>query len=585
MGPDIDPALFVIFKIKKTENSVKITFPGYLTFFSLLLFSGLQISAQVPRYVISFTDKNNTPYRLDAPSAYLSDRAVQRRIRQHIAIDSTDLPVNPAYIDSILKSGNVQLLYTLRWTNQAVIQTGNAEALAQIEELPFVKALNKNANRMMDEEEVFTGGWPPAITTTPARLTGATDTDYGNGYEQIHLHEGEYLHNRNLKGDGMMIAVFDAGFPSVNVGSAFAWLRNNQKIIATRNFTNNSADVYGYDDHGTHCLSILAANLPGELTGTAPEASYVLFRTEEKDTEQPIEELNWAAGAELADSLGVDVISSSLGYNTFDDPSFNHSYAQMDGNTLAITRAADMAAAKGMIVVNSAGNEGSISWRYLLAPADGDSVLTVGAVNSQGQVASFSSYGPSADGRVKPDVAGLGVGTALITADGTVGSGSGTSYACPAIAGLVACLWQAFPRRSNMEILQAVKASSSRYSSPDNRVGYGIPNFHAAFDTLFRQEMQDSSFIREQLGDQVIKAFPNPFTNRLNVLYRSASTAAVHLQLIDGAGRITRTWMAANYGSYGYFSWDTGLEQLPTGMYYLRMVQGNTAQVLKLMKW
>jgi subtilisin family serine protease len=560
---------------------VKINLPGYLSLLFLLLFSGLQISAQVPRYAISFTDKNNSPYRLDDPSAYLSDRAVQRRIRQHIAIDSTDLPVNPAYIDSILQAGNVQLLYTLRWSNQAVIQTNDAEALAHIQELPFVKALNRNANRMMDEEDVITGGWPPAIT---ARVTGATDIDYGAGYTQTHLHEGEYLHNRNLKGDGMMIAVFDAGFPSVNVGNAFAWLRNNQKIVATRNFTNNTADVYGYDDHGTHCLSILAANLPGEMMGTAPEAAYVLLRTEEKDTEQPVEELNWAAGAELADSLGVDIISSSLGYNTFDDPSFNHSYAQMDGNSLAITRAADMAAAKGMIVVNSAGNEGNLSWRYLLAPADGDSVLTVAAVNSQGQAASFSSYGPSANGRVKPDVAGLGVGTALITTEGIVGAGNGTSYACPAIAGLVACLWQAFPRRSNMEILQAVKASSSRYSSPDNRVGYGIPNFRTAFDTLFKQEMKDSTFIREQLGDQVIKAFPNPFTNRLNVYYRSASSAPVHLQLIDGAGRITRTWMAAGYSNYGYFNWETGLEKIPTGIYFLRMVQGSASQVVKLMK-
>ncbi|HEY0608164.1 MAG TPA: S8 family serine peptidase [Chitinophaga sp.] len=555
--------------------------PAYLIPLTLLLISGLQLSAQVPRYLISFTDKHNSPYRLDAPSGYLSERALQRRTRHQISIDSTDLPVNPAYIDSILKAGNVQLVYTLRWTNQAVIRTSDAEALQKIQELSFVKDVHQNANRMMDD------GWErmEPIITAPARRTGTQDIDYGSAYTQIHLHEGEYLHNRSMKGDGMMIAVFDAGFLSVNNSSAFSWLRDRQKIIATRNFTDNTADVYSYDDHGTHCLSILAANLPGEMTGTAPEAAYVLLRTEEQDTEQPIEEVNWAAGAELADSLGVDVISSSLGYNTFDDPDFNHTYAQMDGHSLAITRAADMAAAKGMIVVNSAGNEGNLNWRYLLAPADGDSVLTVGAVSSQRQVASFSSYGPAADGRVKPDVAGLGVGTSFITSDGSVGAGNGTSYACPVVAGLVACLWQAFPRRSNMEILQAVKASASRYTSPDNRMGYGIPNFRAAYDTLLRQEMADSTYIREQLAGQVIKVFPNPFTTRLNIYYQSTSSAPVHLQLIDGIGRVTRNWTAANYGNYGYFTWETGLEQLPTGIYYLRMVQGNTRQVVKLMKW
>lgn len=560
--------------------------PAYFILLSLLLISGLQTSAQVPRYLVSFTDKSGSPYRLESPSAYLSERALQRRTRQQIVIDSTDLPVNPAYIDSLLQAGNVRVLYTLRWTNQAMIQTSDAEALEHIEALPFVKALNKNANRITGSGGMPTGWqYTQPLSTAPARKTGTTDLDYGSAYTQIHLHEGEYLHNRNLRGDGMMIAVFDAGFPAVNTSNAFSWLRDNQKIIATRNFTNNTADVYAYDDHGTHCLSIMAANLPGEMTGTAPEAGYVLLRTEEDDEEQPVEELNWAAGAELADSLGVDIISSSLGYNTFDDPTFNHSYAQMDGRSLAITRAADVAAAKGMIVVNSAGNEGNLSWKYLLAPADGDSVLTIGAVNSQGQAASFSSYGPSADGRIKPDVASMGVSTTLLTGDDEIASGNGTSYACPVIAGLVACLWQAFPRRSNMEILQAVKASSSQYASPNNRIGYGIPNFHAAYDTLLRKEIEDSAFIREQLGGLLIKAFPNPFTNRLQVYYQSTSSAAVHLQLLDGAGRITRTWQAATYGNYGYFTWQTELEHLPTGIYYLRMVQGNTQQVVKLMKW
>lgn len=555
----------------------------YLISLSILLISGLQATGQVPRYVISFTDKNGSPFRLDAPASYLSERALQRRTRQHISIDSTDLPVNPAYIDSLTAAGNVQVLYTLRWTNQAVIRTDDGAALARILQLPFVRTVSQSALRRAGSG---TSGsrQMPVPGQAPARLTGTNDLDYGSGYTQVHLHEGEYLHNRDLLGDGMLIAVLDGGFTSANNNRAFSHLRDQQQIVYTRNFTNNTADVYGYDDHGTHCLSILAAKLPGEMTGTAPEASYVLLRTEEDGSEQPIEELNWAAAVELADSLGVDVISSSLGYNTFDDPDHNHIYAELDGHALAITRAADRAAGKGMIVVNSAGNEGTLSWRYLLAPADGDSVLAVGAVNSQGQAASFSSYGPSADGRVKPDVAGMGIGTTLVTVSGAVASGNGTSYACPVLAGLVTCLWQAFPQRSNMEILQAVKASADHYTSPDNRTGYGIPNFRAAYDTLLRQQLADSAFIREQLGGQEIKVFPNPFTNRISVYYRSTSRDAVHLQLIDATGRITKNWTAAASGNYGYFTWQSGLEQLPRGIYFLRMVQGNQTRVIKLMK-
>jgi subtilisin family serine protease len=545
-----------------------------------LLISSTAAFAQAPRYLVSFSDKNGSPFRLDAPATYLSARALERRARQHIPIDSTDLPVNPAYVDSLLQTGDVQLVYTLRWSNQAVIRTNDSAALAKMSQLPFVRTVRKSTARIAGN-----GPMPGWYLPAPPRMKGSTDIDYGSGYEQVHLHEGEYLHNKNLRGNGMLVAVFDAGFPSVNDGRAFAWLRDHQQIIATRNFTDNSTAVYGYDDHGTHCLSILAANLPGEMTGSAPEAAYVLLRTEEEGTEQPIEEVNWAAGAELADSLGVDVISSSLGYNTFDDPAFDHMYAEMDGHSLAITRAADKAAAKGMVVVNAAGNEGAVSWRYVVAPADGDSVLAVGAVNVQGQPASFSSYGPSADGRIKPDVASLGIGTTLVSTGGDVVSSNGTSYACPVVAGLVTCLWQAFPRRSNMEIMEVVKASSSRYTSPDNRVGYGIPNFRAAYDTLLKREMQDTTYIRAQLGGQSIKVFPNPFTNQLSVYYQTTSPESVHIQLIDRAGRASRSWISASYGNYGYFSWQSGLEQLPTGVYYLRMVQGKTQQVVKLMKW
>ncbi|GAA0554235.1 S8 family serine peptidase [Chitinophaga japonensis] len=554
--------------------------PAYLIFSFLLLVAGLPARAQAPRYVISFTGRQGTPYRLEEPAAYLSPRALQRRDRQNIAIDSTDLPVNPAYIDSVLQTGSVQLLYALRWQNGVVIRTSDTAALGKIQSLPFVRSLEASARRAAPA-----AGEQPYIITTNARINGTSGLDYGNAYTQVHLHEGEYLHDRHLRGEGMLIAVLDAGFPSVDYNRAFAWLREQQKITATRNFTDNSTNVYGYGEHGTQVLSILAANLPGEMTGTAPEAAYILLRTEEAGAEQPVEEMNWAAAAELADSLGVDVISSSVGYNTFDNPAFDHTYAQLDGRSTTAARAAAMAARKGMIVVNSAGNEGNLDWRYLLTPADADSVLAVAAVNSQGQVAAFSSYGPAADGRIKPDVAALGVGTAFVNVNGAVSSGNGTSYACPVIAGLVACLWQAFPRRTNMEILQAVKASSSQHATPDNRIGYGIPNFRAAYDSLLKMDLQDTAYIRTQLNNQSIKVFPNPFSNQLHIYYRSASQAMVHFQLIDASGRLTRHWQATPQGTYSYITQQTGLASLPAGFYYLRMVQGKEQEVVKMVKY
>jgi len=545
-----------------------------------LLAAGLPAPAQTPRYVISFTGRQGTPYRLEEPAAYLSPRALQRRARQNIAIDSTDLPVNPAYIDSLLQTGNVQLLYTLRWQNGAVIQTDDAAALQKIRQLPFVRSLEESSRRTAPA-----AGERQYLATTGARTSGTAGLDYGHSYTQVHLHEGEYLHNKNLRGDGMLIAVLDAGFPSVDYNRAFAWLRDQQQITATRNFTDNSTYVYNYGEHGTQVLSILAANLPGEMTGTAPEAAYVLLRTEEAGTEQPVEEMNWAAAAELADSLGVDVISSSVGYNTFDNPAYDHTYAQLDGRSTTAARAAAMAVRKGMIVVSAAGNEGNLDWRYLLTPADADSVLTVAAVDSQGRVTSFSSYGPTADGRIKPDVAALGAGTAFVNVNGAVTSGNGTSYACPVIAGLVACLWQAFPWRTNMEILQAVKASSSQYATPDNRTGYGIPNFRAAYDMLLKMDMQDTAYIRTRLNNRSIKVFPNPFSSQLHIYYRSAGQETVYFQLIGAAGRIAGSWQATPSGTYSYFTRQTGLMQLPTGLYYLRMIQGKEQEVVKLVKY
>lgn len=552
----------------------------------LILSSGTDVLAQIPRYVISFTNKKGTPYQLAAPEQYLSPVAIQRRYRQHIHIDSTDLPVTPAYVDSIRQAGIVTVLYTSKWFNQVIIQTTDVAALQKINNFSFVKTTLPVAKRLAPDPALLPGRFQEVVNPESSSLSRSTADDYyGNAFNQIHLHEGEYLHEKGKQGEGMTIAVIDAGFTGVDGNKAFAHLHSQQKLIGTHNFTNNTTGVFDFGTHGAFCLSALAAYLPGQMVGTAPAAQYVLLRTEENGTEQPIEEHNWIAAAEMADSIGVDVISSSLGYNLFDNTDYNHTYSQLDGKTTIIAQAAALAVRKGMIVVNAAGNEGNHPWKYLLTPADVDSVLTVAAVDLEQRVAAFSGYGPTADGRIKPDVAGLGVGTVLVNTDGTLTGGNGTSYATPVLAGLVTCLWQAFPHRSNIDILRAVKASSSQYNHPDNRIGYGIPNFRQAYDTLLKMDLQDTAYIRQTLDNHLVKVFPNPFNDRVNIFYKASADQMVTLELMDAAGRIVRkrSLPAADL-SYGYFNWQDGLSSLPAGIYYLRIVQGAAKSTIKLVK-
>src|SRR4030095_16295334 len=292
-----------------------------------------------------------------------------------------------------------------------------------------------------------------------------------------------------LRGQGMQIALLDNGFnnyasPSFN---AFDSLNANHQVLGTWDFVAREQNVSDDGSHGMSCFSIIAANVPGQFVGKAPKANFWLYQTEDNSSEYPIEEFNWACGAEKADSSGSDVISSSLGYITFDNASLNHTYQDMDGNTTMAAIAADLAAKKGILVFISNGNFGIGSWHFLSTPADGDSVIAVGAVNTDGEVGDFSSYGPSSDGRIKPDIASVGVSAILVTAGGTIGSGNGTSFACPNMAGLATCLWQGFPELSNMQLRSALWQAATKATKPDDRMGYGIPDMKKAFGNLLQQ--------------------------------------------------------------------------------------------------
>jgi subtilisin family serine protease len=540
------------------------------------------VQAQYSRHIIRFTDKNGTGFELNNPTAFLSPASVSRRTKYNIALDSTDLPVASSYVEAVSAAGNVRILSVSKWLNQVLIQTTDAEALNRISQFPFVRSAAPTAERIqgpMAPFRKFDLEKVEANTVSQQRAQAFENIiDYGSSFQQVHIHEGEFLHNRGFTGKGITIAVLDAGYFNYETIGAFDSLRLKGRLLGAWDFVEGESNVNEDDPHGMYCLSIMAANLPGRFVGTAPSAGYYLFRSEDAFSEFPVEEHNWVVAAERADSLGVDMISSSLGYTVFDDPVFNHSYSDMDGNTTMVTKGADLAAKKGILVCNSAGNAGSSSWKYLVAPADGDSVLAVGATDVNGQVAGFSSYGPSADGRVKPDVASVGAGTFLIATNGEVASGDGTSFSNPNIAGLIACLWQAFPEFNNMEIIDAVRRSSSRSGSPDDRVGYGIPNMRRAYQYLLEKRFEDV------LQEDWVKAFPNPVQSNLTVLVKTQEEGTVEYQLTDMNGRLLRRGSVSSEKDLLITLNIPGLEQLPRGIYNLTIRNGNAKKTVRLMR-
>jgi len=461
-----------------------------LAFFSLLLLLET-VPAQLTRYLVKLKHKGGTPYSFTNPSAYLSQRGIDRRIRYNIAIDSTDLPVNPSFVSQIAAIPNVTILNVSKWLNQLTIQTTDANAIAAINALFFVQSTSGIAARMSnttrpvsDKFDLETG---TSSSFSTQRLTQVT-ADYFNygvtSFNEINLHKGQFLHDIGLRGQTMQIAMLDGGFFNYLTLDAMDSAVANGQILGTWDFVSNNSNVNDDHPHGMECLSTIVANIPGIFVGKAPKASFYLYRTEDTNSEFPIEEHNMICGMEKADSVGADVISSSLGYFNFDDPSLDYTYAQMNGNTTISARGADLAAKKGMLFFNAAGNEGNGTWHYIITPADADSVVAVGAVGVNGFAGTFTSLGPSSDGQVKPDVASIGVGARIQSTGNTVVGSNGTSFACPNMAGLGTCLWQGFPEFNNMRIVKALREAGNRASNPNDSIGYGIPDMKKAFGSL-----------------------------------------------------------------------------------------------------
>lgn len=446
----------------------------------LLLVCALQVSAQVKtyKYRINLRDKAETTYTLDNPSAYLSGRAMERRTKQGLPVDSTDLPVCRTYIHVLAEKG-AQPVSTSKWNNTVVVQVADTSVIAGIAELPFVTAVRK----------VWTA--PDSIPARNAdrkkevtNKVTKNDHYYGDAWRQIAVHHGDSLHGAGFRGAGMQIAVIDAGYYNADEISVF----KKMNLLGTRDFVNPRSDIYAENYHGMKVLSCLAANRPHVLVGTAPEAAYWLLRSEDDDTEQLVEEDYWAEALEFADSAGVDVVNTSLGYYEFDDKAMNYRYRDLDGRYSLMSHSASLAADKGMVVVCSAGNSGRGVWKKITPPGDAKNILTVGAVNRELVNADFSSVGNTTDGRIKPDVMAVGVSSAVAGTDGTVSYANGTSFASPILCGLVACFWQACPWLTARQVVEAVQNAGDRKEYPDNIFGYGIPDIWKAYQTALKKK-------------------------------------------------------------------------------------------------
>lgn len=485
---------------------------------SLLLFIMCLINSWAQDgYFVSFTDKNGTPYSLDKPEAYLSERAIERRIRQKIDINKQDLPVNPAYVDSLRKAG-IDVRHTTKWLNGAIIFSSNTTLMDTLNRVSFIQSIEKTKPATSSRQP------KQKLEPTYPSLKSTRANNYGEAWLQISKVNGHYLHDNGLTGEGMQIAVIDAGFYRANELPITKHLWDNLQILGIKDFVNPSSNIFAENTHGMNVLSIMGGRLDQQYLGTAPDASYWLLRTEDASSEHPIEPDYWICALEFADSAGVDVVNTSLGYYEFDYPSKSYTYEDITSSTRASV-ASDIASSKGMLVVTSAGNEGNNSWHYIGVPADAQHCISVGAIDSDGVRASFSSYGPTYDQRIKPEVSALGVAVAVQNSTGGISKGNGTSFSAPIISGLATCLWQAMPDKNAQEIRQLIMNSSNQKDQPDNSLGYGIPDFswayHVSIDTT---------------NDEAKKwtATPNPFNNLLALSGPSGQTVTVSIVDILG---------------------------------------------------
>ncbi len=474
---------------------------------------GAIVWAQAPmRYLVFFGPKPDS--LLDQPRTFLSSAALHRRLVQGIPIDIHDLPIPPAWLDTLSRYGRV--LRSSRWLNAALIELSENGPLPSASFIRCLEAFPAEGTRRSELKSA------PASSLQGMEFAPTNQTD-----TQLDMLALPSLHSRGLRGNGIRVAILDAGFPGFDQVPTLN--HTLTRLISKYDFVQRDSMVFDDNSHGTLVASVIVGLDQAQgYVGGAPEIELILARTEDAQSESRQEEWNWAQAVEWADSLGAYIIQSSLGYSTFDNPSENYTYADMNGQTAITSQAARLAAQKGLLVVTSAGNEGMSSWRYITAPADADSVLTAGAVDASGQIAPFSSRGPTADGRIKPDVCSMGWGTRVILPNGQISSASGTSFAAPLITSLAACLWQAAPTAHAQVLRQAILQSADRYTNPDTAYGYGIPNATQALARL--TTLTSSTAPTPQL-------FPNPVSESLTFFLPDSTLSSYTLSVYNTRGQ------------------------------------------------
>ena len=516
----------------KTKNIL------FLIIFSALMF---QLPAQDPAtcFRVQLKDKAQSPYSVTRPEEFLSPRAISNKARFNIPITEEDLPVNPQYKQQICAlDPSIRILAESRWQNTVVIYCPDSIQLERVKNLSFTETTVIPVAVYRLEDDKGTREIVPEKEESMLQNSMYFDTlyDYGQGWAQIVFHNGHHLHEMGFYGDGMLIVALDGGWEGFDTIPYFQSMFETGQLLGTRDLIPNHNNVYDGGTHGTCVTSIMATAVNGQLIGTAPHASYYFILSENPFSEELIEEDFWAQGIEIADSLGADVVNSSLGYSTFPDfPQGDFTYADCDGVASIASRNASIACHKGIAVCVSAGNEGTKPWHYISHPADAFDVLSVGAARAvDSMMASFSSYGPSADGRVKPDVVSVGWDTYVVNAYGDINPGNGTSFASPTLAGLTACLRQALPNKKALEIMDIIRQHGHQYTTPDTTMGYGIPDMYQAY----LDHAQDAVVIPKTMPS--LSVYPNPCTDR--VMIANPKRDIVRIDIFDVSGKLVESF-------------------------------------------
>ncbi|MBR4560742.1 MAG: S8 family peptidase [Bacteroidales bacterium] len=544
----------------------KLTF--LLLFLTVAIFAQAQIATDI--YWVQFIDKANSPYSISNPEAYLSPRALQRRANLGIAIDEYDIPVNPQYLQAVANCG-AELLNPSKWLNGVTVHVTDPSVIDAINELAFVATVLSCPNDLKAQERKQR--WLEN-EMKPVVVNRGTRGYYGGAETQVTQLKVNVLHDMGYDGTGVVVAVLDGGFIGTETQPCFDNMREEGRLLGVRDYVYGSTTVYSQSTHGTSCLSTMAAYDPDNMVGTAPKASYYLIHTEDGESENIVEEYNWVSGAEYADSLGVDVCSTSLGYIGFDLSQWDHPFSDYDGHTAPMTIGAEIAASRGMICVNAAGNDGAGTCT-LGIPGDAEHILTIGAVDAAGERASFSSVGPTYDGRIKPDVMAMGEGTYVAAGYADWGweyyNGNGTSFATPVLAGAVACLRQARPYASVNEICDAIRQCGNNAATPDSYNGYGIPDFSQALELLS---------VEEPIGntpEHIISIYPNPSNGEVHVALNDLHKA--ELTVFDITGRQLFNY---HFNGLNHTTLESQLNSLTSGVYFINAVSESGSETLKL---